>query len=139
MHPFYARLALSLHLIGPQNFSPHALESCHCTFRSRIAKKTSVHQICLIPRTYGKREYQDAASDLIAIFSENAAPTSWWAAVLYDTAPTEGNAVLSLDLYFRYSFDVTAPCFCSPCLPLYSSLFRLFSSTGAVFIRVGSF
>ena len=34
-----------------------------------------------------KQEYPDAASDLIAIFSENVAPTAWWAVVLYDSTP----------------------------------------------------
>lgn len=32
-----------------------------------------------------KQEYQDAASDLLAIFIEDVAPTSWWAVVLCDS------------------------------------------------------
>jgi len=32
-----------------------------------------------------KQEYQDAASDLMAIFIEEVAPTSWWAVVLCDS------------------------------------------------------
>jgi nuclear pore complex protein Nup85 len=32
-----------------------------------------------------KHEYQDASSDLIAIFVEGVAPTSWWAVVLCDS------------------------------------------------------
>ncbi|KAF4610945.1 hypothetical protein D9613_006754 [Agrocybe pediades] len=34
-----------------------------------------------------KQEYQDAASDLLAIFVEDVAPTSWWAVVLCDSVP----------------------------------------------------
>ncbi|KAF9526094.1 Nup85 nucleoporin-domain-containing protein [Crepidotus variabilis] len=34
-----------------------------------------------------KEAHQDAASDLIAIFSEDIAPTSWWAIVLCDSIP----------------------------------------------------
>ncbi|KAF9054665.1 Nup85 nucleoporin-domain-containing protein [Panaeolus papilionaceus] len=34
-----------------------------------------------------KQEYADAASDLISIFSEEVAPTAWWATVLYDSIP----------------------------------------------------
>jgi len=34
-----------------------------------------------------KLEYQDAASDLIAIFSEDVALTSWWAVLLCDSVP----------------------------------------------------
>ncbi|KAF9482632.1 hypothetical protein BDN70DRAFT_966723 [Pholiota conissans] len=32
-----------------------------------------------------KQEYQDASSDLVAIFVEGVAPTSWWAVVLCDS------------------------------------------------------
>jgi len=32
-----------------------------------------------------KQEYQEAASDLMAIFVEEVAPTSWWAVVLWDS------------------------------------------------------
>ena len=32
-----------------------------------------------------KQEYQDAAADLMAIFIEEVAPTSWWAVVLCDS------------------------------------------------------
>lgn len=34
-----------------------------------------------------RKEYQDAASDLVAIIREDVAPASWWAVVLYDSIP----------------------------------------------------
>ena len=34
-----------------------------------------------------RREYVDAASDLVAIIREDVAPASWWAVVLYDSIP----------------------------------------------------
>lgn len=34
-----------------------------------------------------RKEYADAASDLVAIVREDMAPASWWAVVLYDSIP----------------------------------------------------
>jgi hypothetical protein len=96
MHSFLARLSLSLHVIGPQNYTRYALAIAPSV--QELRTKSNVHGIFVHRLVFAvryarfhelmeKREYQEAASDLIAIFSENVAPTSWWAVVLYDSVP----------------------------------------------------
>ncbi len=46
-----------------------------------------------------KLEYQDAASDLIAVFSEDVAPTSWWAVLLCDSVPLLRYSKAFYDIY----------------------------------------
>jgi len=92
---FLSRISQCLHFIGPQNFTRYALAIAPSV--QELRTKSSVHGVFVHRLVFAvryarfhelmeKREYQDAASDLIAIFSENVAPTSWWAVVLYDSA-----------------------------------------------------
>lgn len=91
-----SQISQGLHIIGPQNFTRYALAIAPSV--QELRTKSNVHGVFVHRLVFTvryarfhelmeKREYQDAASDLIAIFSENVAPTSWWAVVLYDSAP----------------------------------------------------
>ena len=47
-----------------------------------LQTQSSVQVIARYHQLIEKQEYQDAASDLTAIFVEGVAPNSWWAAVV---------------------------------------------------------
>ncbi len=91
--------------IGPKIFTQYALAVAPSVQELRTKSHIHgvfVHRLVFTVRyahfheLLEKREYQDAASDLIAIFSENVAPTSWWAVVLCDSVPLLRYGMLSV-------------------------------------------
>ncbi|KAF5316469.1 hypothetical protein D9619_006593 [Psilocybe cf. subviscida] len=81
---------------GPQKFTQYALSIAPSIQDLRTHPKIQgvfIHRLIFAvryARFHGlvqKQDYVEAASDLIAIFSDNVAPTSWWAVVLCDAVP----------------------------------------------------
>ena len=83
-------------IIGPHQFTSYALEIAPSVQELQTQSSIQgifVHRLIFAVRfaryhqLIEKQEYQDAASDLMAIFVEEVAPTSWWAVVLCDSVP----------------------------------------------------
>ncbi|KDR68007.1 hypothetical protein GALMADRAFT_79171 [Galerina marginata CBS 339.88] len=81
---------------GPQKFTQYALAIAPSVQELRTQSTIQgvfVHRLIFAVRyarfheLVGKQEYQDAASDILAIFVEDVAPTAWWAVVLCDSVP----------------------------------------------------
>ena len=81
-------------IIGSHQFTSYALEIAPSVQELQTQSSIqgiSVHRLIFAVRfaryhqLIEKQEYQDAASDLMAIFVEEVAPTSWWAVVLCDS------------------------------------------------------
>jgi nuclear pore complex protein Nup85 len=79
---------------GPRKFTEYALAIAPSVQELRSQSKIQgvfVHRLIFAVRyarfheLMQQQEYQDAASDLVAIFVENVAPLSWWAVVLCDS------------------------------------------------------
>ncbi|KIM44830.1 hypothetical protein M413DRAFT_442797 [Hebeloma cylindrosporum] len=79
---------------GPRKFTEYALAIAPSVKELRSQSTIQgvfVHRLIFAVRyarfhdLIQKQEYQDAASDLVAIFVEDVAPTSWWAVVLCDS------------------------------------------------------
>ena len=81
-------------IIGSHQFTGYALEIAPSV--QELQTKSSIQGIFIhrlifavrfarYHRLIEKQEYQDAASELMAIFIEEVAPTSWWAVVLCDS------------------------------------------------------
>ena len=82
--------------IGSQKFVQYALAIAPSVqeLRTRTAiQGVFVHRLIFAVRyarfhqLIASQAYKDAAAELIAIFTEDLAPTSWWAVILYDTIP----------------------------------------------------
>lgn len=81
-------------IIGSHQFTSYALEIAPSVQELQTQSSIQgifVHRLIFAVRfaryhqLIEKQEYQDAASDLMAIFVEEVAPTSWWAVVLCDS------------------------------------------------------
>ncbi|PPR01778.1 hypothetical protein CVT24_001801 [Panaeolus cyanescens] len=81
---------------GPQKFTQYALAIAPSVQEIRAQSNIQgifVHRLVFTVRyarfhdLLQKQDYADAASDMISIFSEDVAPTAWWATVLYDSIP----------------------------------------------------
>ncbi|KJA25724.1 hypothetical protein HYPSUDRAFT_134002 [Hypholoma sublateritium FD-334 SS-4] len=79
---------------GPQGFTQYALAIAPSVQELRaqsLIQGVFMHRLIFVVRyarfheLVQKRHYQDAASDLMTIFVEGIAPTSWWAVVLCDS------------------------------------------------------
>lgn len=90
VYPNFWGLRLSL---GPRKFTQYALAIAPSVqeLRSQSAiQGVFVHRLIFAVRfaryheLVDKQEYEDAAADVLAIFVEDVAPTSWWAVVLCD-------------------------------------------------------
>ncbi|KAH9479690.1 Nuclear pore complex protein Nup85 [Psilocybe cubensis] len=78
---------------GPRKFTQYALAIAPSVQELRLQSAIQgvfVHRLIFAVRyarfheLVDKQEYEDAAADLLAIFIEDVAPTSWWAVVLCD-------------------------------------------------------
>ena len=81
-------------IIGSHQFTSYALEIAPSVQELQTQSSVQgifVHRLIFAVRfaryhqLIAKQEYQDAAYDLMAIFVEEVAPTSWWAVVLCDS------------------------------------------------------
>ena len=106
-----SNLILSL---GPRKFTEYALAIAPSVKELRSQSTIQgvfVHRLIFAVRyarfheLIQQQEYQDAASDLVAIFVENIAPTSWWAVVLCDSVQLLQYCELAL-FFFPFLFDV---------------------------------
>ena len=79
---------------GPQRFTQYAFAIAPSVQELRaqsLSQGVFMHRLIFAVRyarfheLVHKQHYQDAASDLMAIFVEEIAPTSWWAVVLCDS------------------------------------------------------
>jgi nuclear pore complex protein Nup85 len=87
-------LILFIVIIGSHQFSNYALEIAPSVQELQTQSSVQgifVHRLIFAVRfaryhqLIEKQEYQEAASDLMAIFVEEVAPISWWAVVLCDS------------------------------------------------------
>jgi len=117
-------------LSGPRKFTEYALAIAPSVKELRSQSSVQgvfVHRLIFAVRyarfheLFQQQEYQDAASDLVAIFVEDVAPTSWWAVVLCDSVQLLQYCKLAL----LFSVSVRCPSY----TPLASAL--LFTSSGA--------
>lgn len=81
-------------LAGPQQFSQYALAIAPSVqeLKTRsLVQGVFMHRLVFTVRyarfheLLQKQNYQEAATDLMAIFEEGIAPASWWAVVLCDS------------------------------------------------------
>ena len=87
-------LCSMMFIIGSHQFTSYALEIAPSVQELQAQSSIQgifVHRLIFAVRfaryhqLIEKQEYQDAASDLMAIFIEEVAPMSWWAVVLCDS------------------------------------------------------
>ena len=97
--------------LGPRKFTEYALAIAPSVKELRSQSTIQgvfVHRLIFAVRyarfheLIQQQEYQDAASDLVAIFVENVAPTSWWAVVLCDSVQLLQYCKSAL-FFFRFS------------------------------------
>ncbi|KAF8872834.1 nucleoporin Nup85-like protein [Gymnopilus junonius] len=81
---------------GPQKFCQYALAIAPSVQELRTRSTVPgvfVHRLIFGVRyarfhdLITRQDYREASVDLVAIFTEDVAPTSWWAVVLYDSVP----------------------------------------------------
>lgn len=116
--------------LGPRKFTQYALALAPSVKELRSQSTIQgvfVHRLIFAVRyarfheLIQQQEYQDAASDLVAIFIENVAPTSWWAVVLCDS--------VQLLQYCKSALFFSLSVRCPSNTPLAPAL--LFTSSGA--------
>ena len=96
-------------IIGSHQFANYALEIAPSVQELQTQSSIqgiSVHRLIFAVRfaryhqLIEKQEYQDAASDLMTIFVEEVAPTSWWAVVLCDSVQLLSYGKLQKGIFF---------------------------------------
>ena len=102
-------------IIGSHQFTSYALEIAPSVQELQTQSSIqgiSVHRLIFAVRfaryhqLIEKQEYQDAASDLMAIFVEEVAPTSWWAVVLCDSVQLLCYGKLQMEYFFSWVIDL---------------------------------